>query len=294
MKVIQHLSLALLLSAVVVSAQTNQNQKPTDTKPAANPSTSAAQTPTPAGKHPPQAKSKAEFDAYVALMGMKDPAALEKAADDFISKYPDSELKSAAYQRAMVIYQQAGNDDKTLEMGRKALTFNPDDPGVLVAIADTLVEKTRETDLDKDERLAEAVKNAQHALETVGDFPAPPNMPPEQVAAVKNDLRSGAYTAIGAAAYTNKKYADAETNFKQAVEVTKDNPDPTIMLRLALAQDKQNKYPEALDTANKILALPNLDPRVQQYAQQEKDRLSKLIPAAKPAAAPVPAPSTPK
>lgn len=303
MKATKALPIALLLIASMAMAQTTQNQKPADQK---NPTAPATQNqnkpdftigsaPSPAPKHAPQAKTKPEYDAYVALVALKDPAAVEKAADDFVTKFPDSELKSAVYQRAMVAYQQAGNDDKTVELGRKSLTYNPDDPGVLVALADTLVQRTRETDLDKDERLAEATKFAQHSLETVGDYPAPPNMPAEQVTEVKNDLRSAAYAAIGAAAYTNKKYADAETNFKQAVEITKTNPDPTTMLRLALSLDKQNKYPEALDETNKILAIPNLDPRVSGLAQQEKDRLTKLVPAApKPAAPATAAPGDPK
>lgn len=298
MKAIKMLPI-LLLTVSFALAQNNQNQKPADQK-QTNPNFTlgAAQTPSqpPAAKRQPQAKSKPEYDAYVALIAIQDPAAMEKAADDFVAKYPDSELKGAVYQRAMVSFQQAGNDDKTMDMGRKSLTFNPDDPTVLVALADTLVQGTHETDLDKDDRLAEATKFAQHSLETVGDFPAPPNMPAEQVTAIKNDLRSAAYAAIGAAAYTNKKYADAETNFKQALQMTPNNPDPTTMLRLALSLDKEGKYPEALDMSNKILAIPNVDARVSQLATQEKDRLGKLVQtgAPKPAASTTTTPSVPK
>jgi tetratricopeptide (TPR) repeat protein len=302
MKALKVFSIALLLTASLALAQTNTNQQPASTAPAAQQQSkpgdfTIGSAPAPTPKRQPQAKSKPEYDAYVAMMGLNDPAAMEKAADDFIAKFPDSDLKAAAYERVMLMYQQAGNDDKTIEMGHKSLTFNPDTPGVLVALSDTLVRGTHETDLDRDQRLEEAVKYAKHALETVGDYPAPPNMPPEQVISVKNDLRSAAYASIGAAAYTNKKYADAEVNFRQAVDVIKDNPDPTTMLRLALTLDKESKYAEALDQINKILAMPNLDPRVSSYAQQEKTRLTQLVPAAKPAPAPaVPpaAPSTPK
>lgn len=303
MKALKVLPIALLLTALMALAQTNTNQKPASTAPAAQQQTKPDFTPgaaaqAPAPKRGPQAKTKPEFDAYVAIMALKDPAAMEKAADDFVTKYPDSELKGAAYERVMLMYQQAGNDDKTIEMGHKSLTFNPDSPGVLVALSDVLVRGTHETDLDKDQRLDEATKYARHALETVGDYPAPTNMPPEQVVAVKNDLRSAAYASIGAAAYTNKKYADAETNFKQAIEVTKTNPDPTTMLRLALTLDKLNKYPEALDQVNQILAMQDVDPRVSSFAQQEKERLSKLVPAAQKPAVPAPpattAPSVPK
>ena len=49
---------------------------------------SATATP-PQGKRPPQAKTQAEFDAYnAAIANQKDPAAMEKSADDFATKFP--------------------------------------------------------------------------------------------------------------------------------------------------------------------------------------------------------------
>ncbi len=302
MKAMHVFPIALLLTASMAFAQANTNQQPAPTAPATQQQQQQAKpgdfTPmaatAPPAKHSPAAKTQAELDAYKAVLATQDPAAMEKAADDFVSKYPDSELKAAAYEIAMGRYQQAGNDDKTIEMGRKSLVFNPDSPGVLVTVADTLIRGTHDTDLDKDQRLQEATNDAKHALETVGDFPAPASMPPEQVAAVKNDIRSTAYACLGAAAEKNKKYADAEANFRQAVEVNSANPDPTTMLRFALALDRNNKYPEALEQINKILAMPNVDPRVSGYAQREKTRLTQLMPGAKPAAAPTtPAPTAP-
>jgi hypothetical protein len=44
----------------------------------------------PAAKRPPQAKTQPEFDAWKAASANTDPAALEKAADDFATKFPDS------------------------------------------------------------------------------------------------------------------------------------------------------------------------------------------------------------
>ncbi len=274
------------------TSQPNQNAKPAaqgQQQPAAGQAAAV-----PPGKRQPQAKSKEEYAAYVALMQMTDPAAMEKAADDFVAKYPDSELKGAAYQRTMAVYQQANNEDKTIEMGRKSLSYNPDDPGVLVSVGELIASRTRETDLDKDQRLAEATKDAQHALETVTDYPVPPTMPADQVAKIKDEMRSTAYSVLGMAAYTDKKYPDAVTNFKQALDVTKDNPDPTVYLRYTLALDKAARYPEALDAANKTLALPDAAPQVKQLATQEKTRLEKLANAPKPAAAPAPSAPQPE
>src|SRR5512138_1478513 len=99
----------------------------------------AAQNPAaPAAKHPPQAKTQPEFDAFKAATANQDPAAVEKAADEFATKFPDSELRILLYKTAMRGYQNANNADKMLDMGRKALAIDPDDPESLVDVAEVL------------------------------------------------------------------------------------------------------------------------------------------------------------
>jgi len=160
-------------------------------KPAAQ-SAPAGQAATPAGKRPPQAKTQPEFDAYKAAAALTDPAAQEKAVDDFAAKFPDSELRPLLYRAAMQSYQQANNADKMMAMAQKVLTFDADDPAALLGVATVLAERTRDTDLDKDQRIAEARKDAQRALVTVDtDVPAS-GYPPEQLAAFKGFLRSEA------------------------------------------------------------------------------------------------------
>src|SRR5947209_1328966 len=144
----------------------------------------------PAVKHPPQAKTQPEFDAFKTASANQDPAALEKAADDFAAKFPDSELRIILYKTAMRAYQNANNADKMLDMGRKALVIDPDDPEALVDVAEVLTERTRDTDLDKDQRLDEATKAAQKALQTIDtDVAFPAGTPPDKVDQYKNLLR---------------------------------------------------------------------------------------------------------
>ena len=107
---------------------------------------------TAAGKRPPQAKTQAEFDAYKAAVALTDPAAQEKAANDFATKFPDSELRPLLYKAVMHGYQQANNGDKMMEMAQKVLSFDPDDPEALLGVAQVLAERTRDTDLDKDQK----------------------------------------------------------------------------------------------------------------------------------------------
>ncbi len=71
------------------------------------------------------------------------------------------------FKSAMRAYQKAGNSDKIMEVGRKGLAIDGDDPELLVTVSSELAEKTRDTDLDKDQRLDEAMKMAQKSLQTV-------------------------------------------------------------------------------------------------------------------------------
>src|SRR5207244_1029143 len=92
-----------------------------------------------------------------AQQGIAQPgAAPEKAANDFAAKFPDSEVRIILFKTAMRSYQSANNADKALELGRKVLAIDPDDPEALVIVASVLAERTRDTDLDKDQRLDEA------------------------------------------------------------------------------------------------------------------------------------------
>jgi tetratricopeptide (TPR) repeat protein len=251
----------------------------------------------PAGQAAPapnvkQTKSKEEFAAYNAAVALTDPAAVEAAANDFVTKYPESELRGELYRRAMGLYGQSGNTEKVVENGRKALTYLPDDAATLVVMASEIAEHTRETDLDRDERLADVTKYANHALETVDKIVAPPAMSPEQFAQAKAQLRADAYSALGMAGFVKKDYATAEKNFKSALQAVPN--DDYIMLRLTIALDKQNKYAEGLEWANKTIAASKPGSQVQQLANQEKTRLTTMANApAKPAPAPgAPQPQT--
>src|SRR5450755_3394999 len=85
-----------------------QNAAPSSQTP---PATGQAAPTAQAGKRPPQAKTQPEFDAWKAASANTDAAALEKASDDFATKFPDSELRVLLYKNAMRNYQNANNAD---------------------------------------------------------------------------------------------------------------------------------------------------------------------------------------
>jgi tetratricopeptide (TPR) repeat protein len=240
--------------------------------PTAKPQTEASQ---PSGRAPVQAKTQEEYQAYQAAVGnAQNPAAMEKAADDFAAKFPTSDLRVLLYRAAMHSHQTAANSPKMLEMGLKVLAIDKDDPEALIGVGEVLEEQTSPTDLDRDQRMNEAVTYAQHALETIEtDLAVPAGSPPERVEAYKKYLRATALTIIGTIQYKREKYADAEGNLRKAIDADAENPDAVVVLRLALALDQQKKYPEALQQAKRAVDLTQDSTEVGKMARNERDRL---------------------
>jgi len=295
---------ALMFLTVAVASLAVGQATPAQQNPPAGQSSSTAQgaaPSTPAAKRPPQAKTQAEFDAYKAAMANpNDGAAMEKAADDFSAKFPDSELRGLLYRAAMHAYQNANNADKMYEMAQKELKIDPDDPEALIGSAEVMAERTRDTDLDKDQRWAEAEKEAQHSLQTTDtDLPIPAGTPQDKIDAYKGFLRSSAYSVLGTIAFSEEKYTDAEGYFRKSIDAYPAQPDPVVVLRLAIALDKQGRYPDALKEANHAVDLTQENTTSGSLARRERDRLVQLTggaapaPAAKPPASNAPATAPP-
>src|SRR5215467_3048751 len=227
------------------------------------------------GRGPIQTKTAAEYQAYqAAIANEKNPDAMEKAADDFAAKFPDSAVRVLLYRMAMNGFQTAGNAQKMMDVGLKVLNLDKDDPEALIGVAEVLEEQTGATDLDKDSRAKRAIDYAQHALETIDtDLAVPAGTPPEKVESYKKGLRSTAYAIVGTVQYKQQKYADSEGNLRKAIDADAANPDPVVVLRLALALDQQQKYPEALQQANEAVELTQEGSDVGKMARSERDRL---------------------
>lgn len=290
---------ALLVASWAMAQNNNQQGAAPDQKPAAQsgqaqppaaatqPGAAGAQAPAP--KRPPQAKTQEEFKAFQTAAAATAPDAQEKAADDFAAKFPESELRPLLYRQAMNSYQNANNAEKMVEMGRKILAIDPDDPQALIEVAEVLSERTRSTDLDFNEKTGEASKLATHALDTIdSDLMFSANAPPDKVQAAKDWLRATAYAILGNIAMVKKDYTGAEQNLKKAIDMGKSQPDPVNYLRLAVALDNQSKYAEALATADQAVSMTQENTTVGQLSRQEQSRLKQLAGSGTPAGQPKP------
>ncbi len=265
----------IILSGLATAQQPSAPVQPAQTAPTAQP----APTPpaAPAFKPPPQAKSQPEYQAYQSASQLKDAAALEAAANAFAEKYKDSELRFLLYCRAMAQYQAVGQPEKAIAMGRKALTISPGDPATLAQVGSLLSEQTKDTDLNRNSRLSEAVRDSQTALQKVDtDLVLPASTPPQQVEEIKTLIRTTAYGTIGSANLVQGNYAEAEKNLKQALDLAPKNPDVIFELRYAIALDQQKKYAEALVAANKAAELSPAGSPEATWSKQERDRLLSL------------------
>lgn len=260
-----------------------------------DPGKANAQATQPTAKHQPMLKSKEEEKAYNEAMAKPDGPSAEAAADAFAQQFPQSEVRGPLYTHVMGLYQNANNSDKTIEMGRKAIEIEPDNAPALVTVATFLANRTRETDLDRDERLTEAKKDAAKAIELANSGEAvPAGTPPSQVGQFKDTLVSMAYSALGAIEFNNKNYPAAEENLRKSVEPSLAQPDPICYYQLALALQRQGKNADALQATNKCVEVSTTNPDVTNICKRLQGYLDKVVnnPPAKPAAPAQPAAST--
>ncbi len=273
--------LLLVVSGVAVAqtsagGQSNPQNANAKQNQASNGAQATPQQPT--GRHVPVAKTQDEYKAYQEAANKPDAPSAEQAADAFAQKYPDSELRGALYQRVMLQYQQANNSDKVVEVGRKTLNAEPDNAIALAIVSSILAVKTHDTDLDRDERLAEAKKDAQKAVELANAGQAvPAGTPPEQAAMYQDTILSTAYAALGGVAFSNKNYPDAEQNLRKSVEQSHAQADPINYYQLALTLQRENKNPDALQATGKCMEAAKDNPPVANVCKNLQDYLQKVV-----------------
>lgn len=242
----------------------------------------------------PQPKSKNEADAVMAVFNAQDPDARIAAAETLLTKFADTEFKAIALQLAAMSAQQKNDFEKMIIYAERTLEADPKNYSAMLMISSGLAQRTREFDLDKEEKLGRAEKLANTAMEIVKTAPKPrPDIADAQWETAKKDFTAQAYESLGLAAMVRKKYDVAVTNFKAAVEGGS-QPDQATMVRLAAAYNQLGKPDEAIAVLDKLNAMPDLNPQIKTAAQAERNNSVKLKgSAAKPAGSTPATPAAP-
>lgn len=223
-----------------------------------------------AAQKQPQPKSQKEVDALMAIQNAQDPDSRIAAVENLLTKFADTEFKGFALYLATVSAQQKNDFEKLLLYGERTLEVDPKNYATMLLMSSAIALRTREHDLDKEEKLSRAEKLARDAGEALKTAAKPnPQLTDEQWEAAKKDFQAQMYESLGIASSGRKKYDDAINHFKSAVDL---NGDTATMVRLGSTYNLAQKYDEAIATLDKVMAVADAPPQVKQIAQAERAR----------------------
>ncbi len=261
--------------------------------PAAAPGRGAA----PAGAAPapapgtPAPKSADEQKAVVALMTAQQSNNMDAviaAAEDLLTKYADTDYKELALTLEASAYEAKKNNDRAEVIWNRVLQINPRSVQGNVSVAELILKRTGEKDLDRDEKLAEAQKHLDTVLDIAKNGPKPnpqlsdadwAPMAKALSAQAHNDLATMAVIRAGAFKDDQKKYYEQAVNEYQLA--AQEDPQPAYQAKLASALLSAGRPADALAMCDKVLATPDLHPTIKSFVDKIKAAATPKPPAAK-------------
>ena len=205
----------------------------------------------------PQWKSQEEVNEFMTIQNATSVEERAAAGEQFIAKYPKSDAVGLASYMVMLSYQQMNDFDNMLLYGEMVLDNNPQ-PGVkagtLISLANAIPTRTREFDLDKEEKLAKAEDFAKQAMTLIPAIPKmDPNLTDDQWLATKMDFMSQCHEAIGAVMLKRGDFPAAEAALRKSLEMS---PQPMAFTYYQLAQalEKQGRNDDAAEMADSCVA----------------------------------------
>jgi len=232
------------------------------------PPSNAPSAPKKVVKTGPGPKTKEEQQAVQALLQAQMPDDVIKAAEDLVTRFPSTDFKAFALEREGEAYQTKGDNAKAIVYGEQALAADPMNFDADNLLANVLAITTRDTDLDKDEKLAKADKYSHDALTTL-DGPRPWMYGDAQWPQVKAAAISQAYQALGNAALVRKKVDEAVADFQKGIDAL---PDPILLIRVGRALLSAKRADEAIVWFDKAINTPNVAPNIKSIAENDKKR----------------------
>jgi tetratricopeptide (TPR) repeat protein len=249
------LSLAALLGAGIALAQ------------------APAQAPVKVEKKGLGPKSKEEAQAVNALFQsqVNPPDEQIAAAEALITKFADTVYKGFALELEAEAYQKKGDNAKAIVYGEQALAADPKSYDADNLLANVLAATTRDTDLDKEEKLKRAEKYAHDALDALeaGKPAVFANASDAAWAKTKAGAQEQAWQALGIVAQDRKKPDEAIADFQKGIDAS---PDPLLMIRMGRAYYAEKKFDEAIALDQKVMDSADAPAAYKSYAQADRAR----------------------
>src|SRR6202043_2607219 len=118
-----------LVALLLVLANLASGQAP------APPASQPQASPAPGQTQKKEIKDPAEYNAYVGAVQQTDPTAKISGLEAFLTQYPNSVMKNQALEILMGTYQQAGNQQKTIDTATKLVAADPNNVRALALLA---------------------------------------------------------------------------------------------------------------------------------------------------------------
>jgi len=225
----------------------------------------------------PQAKTLEEYDAYQKFWSTADPDQKILLAEEFLKKFPASDLKVFAYRKEMEAYQQKNDFERMKEFGEKILAADPSDVIALTLLATAIPERTLDTDPGKDRALNAAEEYARRALSAIDKLEKPSAQYSDpQWEQLRNQARSQAWGALGLVNLQRRNYAASEEAFQKATQLATD-PDPVLWFRASMALRFSKKYEEALAGLKKCVEMGGVKLQGKDLCVEERNVLQKYL-----------------
>jgi predicted CXXCH cytochrome family protein len=137
-----------------------------------------------------QISDPAERAAFLSLYQHKDPQEMLAKAQEFLEKFPQSAFLAQAYDVAARSSFDLARYGAGLDFARQSLAFLPENPLLLVSVADVQSHQKLNED---------AILNAQRAVEYLDRFSRPATIKEQEWPDLKRKLKASAYFAMGRA-----------------------------------------------------------------------------------------------
>jgi tetratricopeptide (TPR) repeat protein len=198
-----------------------------------------------------------------------------KAIDYVLENFDNTDYKVMLLTMGMEASQAKGDSAKSSVYADRLIEADPNNIAARVMQAESIAQRTRENDLDKEQSLKKVDELANKGLDLLKNATAAPTgMNDAQWADQKKQLAADAHDALGQAADLRKNYPEAIKHYQEALQVQPTNAVATARLAKAYVGNKQ--YDEAISTADKVSAMSEAPAVVKQFAQQQKDAATKL------------------
>src|SRR5215510_8657671 len=252
----------------------------------------------------PQAKTKPEYDAYVALINEKDPAKKAELGEKFINDFKESDyiltshsmiitaytsaknwpkvlsaadraaalpnadnkLKAYAYANAMIAARNTNDIDKVISYGDKVLQIQPDDLNAMITLSAVIPAKLPADPAAKKAALDKAHDLATKALTGIQPLlaKADAQSKPQLV-----QIQSNLHATLGLIAYNRPEYPKSIEEYELAVKDAPKDDVAHYYLGLnyqALAAQASKDYQVAIKAENDAKAAKADQPVIDELA----------------------------